>query len=83
MKFNFVVEDFFVAEKLKSFAKSDDSVFTKISSAARGDGGCRSRLHRSHKLGDVFFDGLRALIHDFVDCRFLVARSRHDVLVIG
>lgn len=41
------------------------------------------RIGQLHKFHHIVVDVLRALIHDFVDRRFLVPRSRHDVLVVG
>lgn len=41
------------------------------------------RLRQRQWLHQILVVGLRALIHDFIDCRFLITRARHDVLVVG
>lgn len=59
-------------------------LFTGFSIAVRiGEWRCSRRLRQLHEFHHVVVDRLRALIYDLVDCRFFVARTRHDVLVVG
>lgn len=53
------------------------------SSVAVGAGERRWRVQAHRGRPHVVAGGLRALVQHFVDCRLLITRARHDVLVVG